>query len=201
MHRWLPTPPIYPPSPRRGSKPLPACTSRHLTKLLCSSIFLTRPILAVARCCEACSELRRINLLRPSEKDAGRWLRSEAWKAEVTQPISPMPDGPRWSRTSRRRKNGAGTRGCTALPRSSTPSSTYSRAAASGGCCRGTFHPGRPCYTPSGCGGSTSGAKGVKARIISSGRHFDDLSWGGLVTSVPYPICSQLAKVELHALG
>ena len=159
--------------------------------------------MAYSCCCSvlrACSELRRINLLGLSEKDAGRWLPSEAWKAEDTQPTSPMPNGPRWSRTYRRR-NGAGARGCTALARSSTPSSTYSRAAASGGCCRGTFHPGRPCSTPSGCGGSTSGAKGVKARIISSGRHFDDLSWGGLVTSVPYPFCSQLAKVELHALG
>jgi hypothetical protein len=43
------------------------------------------------------------------------------------------------------------------------------------------------------------GAKGATARIISSGQHFDHLSLGGLVTSVPYPFCSQLAKVELQA--
>jgi hypothetical protein len=46
-----------------------------------------------------------------------------------------------------------------------------------------------------------SGAKGVKTRIISFGRvRIDHLSLSGLVTSVPYPFHSQMAKVQLQAL-
>src|SRR5215213_5402631 len=65
LHHWLPTPPRCPPSPRRGSRPLPARTSGHLTKLvrysappnghLCRSLGLL-----------AGSELLRIRLPRRS---------------------------------------------------------------------------------------------------------------------------------------
>src|SRR5918994_1344749 len=41
---------MCPPSSKRGSKPLHAYTSKHTTKLECSSISFTRPILAC--CCE-----------------------------------------------------------------------------------------------------------------------------------------------------
>src|SRR5215204_7417252 len=72
-------------------------------------------------CERACSA--SFLVMRPSEKDVERWLRSAAWKAEDTLPTSQKKSGDCLSRTSRP-KNGVDVRGYTVLARSLMPSST-----------------------------------------------------------------------------
>jgi hypothetical protein len=70
-----------------------------------------------------------------------------------------MKSGTYWNHTFLPRRSEED-RGSTAPARSSTLSSTSSRVAASGVCCRGTFHPERPCSTTSGDGASMAFGSG-----------------------------------------